>query len=287
MESAQVSLRPKSSRNQFRKSYSEQDNSEIQYDNKTPTSNSNSNRISQFYQVSPRQVENINEIRRLVREQSSIVISNSIGDLDGENLDAPLKKFTTPLPDIPRSDDAYYRTESRLIKDCIEPEPKLIQTSDNNNNKSLKNTDINLKNSINNEIFSDEPCLFTDMPIKFIRKETRYHFGNVSGGGGMSKNQINFSHRLPALDNNKQNHHNINNTMDLDEDLPINPINPTPDYINQRLIYTSPGDRIISPIKRPQAPSPMSSAYRRKSNKNFNINSESDSETDLIITQVN
>lgn len=46
-------------------------------------------------------------------------------------------------------------------------------------------------------------------------KETRYHFGS-------SSNKINHSHRLPALE--KQINHSLPNTMDLDEDLPMNPV---------------------------------------------------------------
>jgi len=45
------------------------------------------------------------------------------------------------------------------------------------------------------------------------------------------------NHRLPALE--KIISHSIQNTMDLDEDLPMNPVNEL--VPNQRQIYTSPG----------------------------------------------
>lgn len=57
-----------------------------------------------------------------------------------------------------------------------------------------------------------------------------------------------------------------------------------------RNVYTSPGDRIISPIKRPQAPSPPTSAFRRKTEENEEENggavfgsSDDDSDADFII----
>jgi hypothetical protein len=63
------------------------------------------------------------------------------------------------------------------------------------------------------------------------KKETRYHFASNA-----TPNK-NLNYRLPALE--KIINHSIQNTMDLDEDLPMNPVNePIP---NQRQIYTSPG----------------------------------------------
>ena len=68
---------------------------------------------------SPREVENINEIRKLIREQSNlnlnVVRHRSSNSDSSDDLEGPVRKFT-PLPDIPRSEDAYFRTESRLIK---------------------------------------------------------------------------------------------------------------------------------------------------------------------------
>lgn len=195
--------------------------------------------IQQCIQQSPREVENINEIRKLIREQSNLTLKsnrqrNSNSDSSDE-VEVPVRRFT-PLPDIPRSDDAYFRTESRLIKDKeITDDSFLIDDSS-------ANVDIA-------QYAYDSTINFTS------KRETKYHFG------ASTQNKINFSHRLPALE--KQINHSLQNTMDLDEDLPMNPVS-EPDVQNQRMIYTSPGDRIISPIKRPPAPSPAASAYRRK-----------------------
>ncbi|CAF0912102.1 unnamed protein product [Brachionus calyciflorus] len=190
-----------------------------------------------------RDEENIQEIRKLIREQSNMT-SKSVSRLrshsdSSDEIEVPVKRFP-PLPDIPRSDDPFYRTESKLIKDRID------QNLDNNNNS----------NSFTMEV--------SDYKYSNNKKDTLYHFASSSS------NKIN--HRLPSIEN-----HSLQNAMDLDEDLPISNESTR---INQRLIYTSPGDRIISPIKRPQAPSPPSSAHRKKSNQN----SDTDSDNDLIIS---
>lgn len=241
---------------------------------------------SEVQNGSPRQVDHIDEIRRLVREQSSITGgAAAVGGqyLDDDEVDVPIRKFT-PLPDIPRSDDAYYRTESRLIKERVSP----INSRNNSifieNSSTSKETGGSLRktssghNDDDGNNSGDDIIQVNNQGLRQLKKDTvRYHFG----GGSMINSKVNYSsHRLPSLE--KTLTHTIHNTMDLDEDLPMNPIS-TPEYINQRMIYTSPGDRVISPIKRPQAPSPAASAYRRKSNKSFN-NSQSDSDNDLIIT---
>jgi hypothetical protein len=246
------------------------------------------------FQISPREVGNINEIRRLVREQSNVT-ANSVNvnvsmmagaNLDDDDLEVPIRKFT-PLPDIPRSDDTYYRTESKLIRDNISSTANneiFIESRSGERADGKEVPSGGVVGGGGDVLNSDSMILFANNNLnsqpfnKYIRKETRYHFGGSSNTGA---NKVGYSHRLPALEKNVN--HTINNTMDLDEDLPMNPNTTTPEYINQRMIYTSPGDRVISPIKRPQAPSPAASAYRRKSNKAFN-NSQSDSDNDLIIT---
>jgi hypothetical protein len=174
-------------------------------------------------------------------------------------------------------DDAYFRTESRLVKDketLIELSKENSFIIDTNNNNNSNNAQINYLNN------NDSEYVYTgnfNSNQKF-KRETRYHFGtsNVNNTSHNNNNsKVNFSYRLPALE--KQISHSLQNTMDLDEDLPMNPVS-QPDTNNQRQIYTSPGDRIISPVKRPQAPSPASSAYRRKTRQN----SDSDSDNDLI-----
>lgn len=61
------------------------------------------------------------EIRKLLNEQNAYP-SHMAKHLDSdslEDLELPARRYT-PLPDIPRSDDVYFRTESRLMKDTKE-----------------------------------------------------------------------------------------------------------------------------------------------------------------------
>lgn len=80
--------------------------------------------------TSPRETQNINEIRKLIRDQT--FLANSRADSatgvirhrnqnseSSDDLEVPVRRFT-PLPDIPRYDDPYYRTESRLNKNDID-----------------------------------------------------------------------------------------------------------------------------------------------------------------------
>ena len=211
-----------------------------------PTNQQTQDHILQQDQLpSPRDAENINEIRKLIREQSNlnsnIIRHRSSNSDSSDDLEVPVRKFT-PLPDIPRSDDVYFRTESRLVKDkehilskenSFIDEKCVINYLNNSvddmteNSKQIENIYINNFNT-----------------NRKFKKETRYHFGTSS-----NQNKINLCYRLPALE--KQISHSIQNTMDLDEDLPMNPCS-EPDTQNHRQIYTSPGDRIISPVKRPQ-----------------------------------
>jgi len=194
---------------------------------------------------SPREVENINEIRKLIREQSNlssnVVRHRSTNSDSDSDLEVPVRKFT-PLPDIPRSEDAYFRTESRLIK---EKEHVICKENSFIDDKPVINY---LNNSVDD--ITENPKHIENIYINHFnsnrkfKKETRYHFGTSS-----NQNKVNLCYRLPALE--KQISHSIQSTMDLDEDLPMNPVS-EPDTQNHRQIYTSPGDRIISPVKRPQ-----------------------------------
>jgi hypothetical protein len=193
---------------------------------------------------SPREVENINEIRKLIREQSNlnlnVVRHRSSNSDSSDDLEVPVRKFT-PLPDIPRSEDAYFRTESRLVKG---KEHILSKENSFIDDKSVINYINNSVDDIteNSKHIENIYAKNYNSNRKF-KKETRYHFGTSS-----SQNKINLCYRLPALE--KQISHSLQNTMDLDEDLPMNPVSENTQ--NQRQIYTSPGDRIISPVKRPQ-----------------------------------
>lgn len=98
--------------------------------------------------------------------------------------------------------------------------------------------------------------------MRFTRAETNKinHFASNNNKSNSTK----CVHRLPALE--KSINHSLPSTMDLDEDLPMNPVHES--HHQRRDIYTSPGERLVSPIKRPQAPSPAASAYRRKAKTN-------------------
>ncbi|RNA29817.1 hypothetical protein BpHYR1_029250 [Brachionus plicatilis] len=190
---------------------------------------------------SPRDAENIHEIRRLIQEQTNVMPakqrtkSNPNPNLD---LDLPFKRFST-LPDIPSSDDPFYRTESNLKNDKIGNQEKQIGYQ-NSKNEEKKSQIINIVS----------------------RKDTFYHFASSS------TSRITIDQKFSSFENQST----LRNALDLDEDLPISN---EPKIINQRLIYTCPVSRMISPIKRPQAPSPPTSAIRKRSFQN----SESDSET--------
>lgn len=221
--------------------------------------------------------KNINEIRRLIREQTNLSKNSRLqnyyhhqnsGDSSDE-LEVPIRKFT-PLPDIPRMDDAYFRTESNLVAkrgshhtNHLDLDSEYSFIDDSKPDYAMASVDPSSSSSSSTTVGACVTAAASNglgrasFNSKQSRMETRYHFGNSSnhaGGGFGSKKP--FNHRLPSLE--KTINHTIQNTMDLDEDLPMNP---EPDRTNQRQIYTSPGDRIISPIKRPNAPSPVSELY--------------------------
>ena len=219
----------------------------------------------QMQQLSPRDEENINDIRRVIREQSFISTKlqtrryRSSNSESSDEVEISVRRFT-PLPDIPRADDVYFRTESKLIKNEL-----LLETSNGPQATEL-NTQANYQFE---RIDSDEKdqCftptqlnefLFDESSQKLIRKtgETRFHFVSTNSNKKMLLNQ-----RLPAIEKKS---HTFQNSTDLGEDLPMSVTTEVDSLQNQRQIYTSPADRTISPIKRPQAPSPASSAYRRK-----------------------
>jgi hypothetical protein len=75
-----------------------------------------------------------------------------------------------------------------------------------------------------------------------------------------------------SINNSK---HNIHETMDLDEDLPINPIQSANQTTN-RTSYTTPAERTFSPINRPPAPSPSKSIM-----KHYVAHHDSDSDDSL------
>lgn len=217
------------------------------------------------------QIDNINEIRQLIREQNfldkpaNIIRYRNQYSESSDDLELPVRRFT-PLPDIPRYDDPYYRTESRLITHDLDTEQDLIIddtspqaiSSSHESNSGLKRA-LPINESKYAYIFEADNFYNKNVKnqMRFSQAETQKinHFASNAGGqkGGVKV------HRLPALE--KAMKHSLQTTMDLDEDLPMNPV--LESLVNRRGIYTSPGERLISPIKRPQAPSPACSEYRR------------------------
>lgn len=119
--------------------------------------------------------------------------------------------------------------------------------------------DINMPNStaMNNIFFRTETILTPSKQTE-SKKQVFNHFAPTQRG------------HLPAL-NKRHNLPTVANVMDLDEDLPQFNINVT----HRAATYTSPGDRIVSPIKRPSAPSPPSSAQIKRPGHNaFNDDEE-------------
>lgn len=103
-----------------------------------------------------------------------------------------------------------------------------------------------------NAFFRTEAVLTTSkQPSSQPKKQMFYHFAPPTQRG-----------HLPAL--NKRQALPMTNVMDLDEDLPQ--CNTT--IAHRAATYTSPGDRVISPIKRPSAPSPPTSAQIKRPGQN-------------------
>lgn len=230
----------------------------------TDQAKSNKHQLQQPIIASTSELENINEIRKLIREQTMLNaksnasnvkfrVNNSNSDSSDE-LEVPVRRFT-PLPDIPRSDEPYFRTESRLIKNEIKMDKQnesFIPFTKQNSASSITHKQIPFENTLQkncsvsmkqeSKSISGSKNLYENFNTHSLneaqfnkycnnKKETRYHFASNA-----TPNK-NLNYRLPALE--KIINHSIQNTMDLDEDLPMNPVNePIP---NQRQIYTSPG----------------------------------------------
>jgi len=100
--------------------------------------------------------------------------------------------------------------------------------------------------SVNNTFFRTETILSTPKQTQ-SKKQIFNHFAPTQRG---QLPILNKRHILPTM----------SNVMDLDEDLPQCNTNIT----HRAATYTSPSDRIISPIKRPSAPSPPTSAQIKR-----------------------
>ena len=231
-------------------------------------------------QFSPRNEENINDIRKVIREQSFLNSNvharrfRSSNSDSSDDIEIPIRRFT-PLPDIPRVDDAYFRTESKLIKNEIQnesmDESQPIDIIEINDQLDVSNL-ISIDSCEKEQNLSTKSILFDDEDgqQKSFKRDTRYHFNLYSC---YQNKKILLNQRLPAIEKKSD---MLQNCTDLGEDLSMNVIGDETLIQNQRLVYTSPGDRIISPIKRPQAPSPAAGAYRRKAKQKSDTNSDND-----------
>lgn len=112
--------------------------------------------------------------------------------------------------------------------------------------------DITVPNStsMNNTFYRTETILTAPKQTE-LKKQVFNHFAPTQRGHLPALNK---RHMLPTM----------SNVMDLDEDLPQCTTNTVP----RAATYTSPGDRIVSPIKRPSAPSPPPSAQIKRPGQN-------------------
>jgi hypothetical protein len=119
-------------------------------------------------------------------------------------------------------------------------------------------------NSTNNTFFRTETILTTPPPkTTQVKKQMFYHFAPTQ------------SRHLPAL-NKRYVLPTMCDVMDLDEDLPQ--CNTT--IAHRAATYTSPGDRVISPIKRPSAPLPPASAQPKRPGQNAYVYGEENQDED-------
>lgn len=118
---------------------------------------------------------------------------------------------------------------------------------------------------------SNQQFFRTETSLTQTKKQVFNHFAPPTA-------QRTAAAHLPTLPKQLQ---TISNMMDLDEDLPQCYANPS----NRAATYTSPGERIISPIKRPSAPSPPTSAQiKRLTESTFidGIDDDDDEESQLF-----
>jgi hypothetical protein len=98
------------------------------------------------------------------------------------------------------------------------------------------------------------------------KKQMFYHFAAPAQRGHLPA--LNKRHNFPTT--------STTNAMDLDEDLP----ECHPPIAHRAATYTSPGDRVISPIKRPSAPSPPASAQIKRPGQHAFVYGEEEQDED-------
>jgi len=119
--------------------------------------------------------------------------------------------------------------------------------------------DINVPN---NTFFRTETIL-TSPKQTHSKKQVFNHFAPTQRGPLPALNKC---YVLPSM----------SNVMDLDEDLPQYHT----DIKHRAETYTSPGDRIISPIKRPSAPLPPTSAQIKRTGQNTFVDGDEEEQDD-------
>ncbi|CAF1263704.1 unnamed protein product [Adineta steineri] len=109
-----------------------------------------------------------------------------------------------------------------------------------------------MNNNNNNNTFFRTETILASPKQTHSKKQVFNHFASTQRG------------TLPALHKSYASS-TMSNIMDLDEDLPQCNI----DTKHRAATYTSPGDRIVSPIKRPSAPLPPTSAQIKRPGQNI------------------
>jgi hypothetical protein len=185
-------------------------------------------------------------------------------------LDSPMVNMSTSNNSTPRSTSQHHHAPTTtatipVTRSTIDDFREIIREQSfiipNNSSSDPNHIDVPIKkypplpdiavpnfNSNPSSFFRTETVLTTPKQHQ-PKKQMFYHFAPSQRG------------HLPALNKRQP---IITNVMDLDEDLPQ-----CHTTIAQRAAtYTSPSDRVISPIKRPSAPSPPASAQIKRLGQN-------------------
>jgi hypothetical protein len=116
--------------------------------------------------------EKISEIRNLIRQQTNMTLNvrHRSDSNSSDDLELPFRRFT-PIPPIARSEDPYFRTESKLIKDDLINDEDDDQDVATPTPAQYKETQL-----VQNTLFSNADNAST--VSNKARKETKYHFGS-------------------------------------------------------------------------------------------------------------
>jgi hypothetical protein len=197
--------------------------------------------------------------------------------------DCPMVNMSSSNNSTPRSTSHHYPSTTATIpvarstiddfREIIREQSFIIPNNNSSSSSDPNHIDVPIKKypplpdiavpnptiSSTNTFFRTETILTTPKQTQPAKKQMFYHFAPTQRG------------HLPAL-NKRHNLPTMTNVMDLDEDLPQ--CNTT--IAHRAATYTSPGDRVISPIKRPSAPSPPASAQIKRPGQNAFVYGEED-----------